>query len=209
MGQRMPDAEKRKQIIERSRALFLTRGVGALSMDEIASLQGISKKTLYRFFRNKDALLSASIEERIAEIAAEVARISADPDLPFIARLKEIFGIVSRQIAELGENLIKDIYYNEPEIWERIDRFRRERIFGVVTRLLEEGMNEGLIRNDIDGRLVPLLFVNAVSSVMTPEQFVKLPFPPAELFDAFIRILFGGVLSEKARRQFFTQEGKP
>lgn len=113
MGQRMPDAEKRKQIIERSRALFLTRGVGALSMDEIASLQGISKKTLYRFFRNKDALLSASIEERIAEIAAEVARISADPDLPFITRLKEIFGVVSRQIAELGENLIKDIYYNK------------------------------------------------------------------------------------------------
>jgi AcrR family transcriptional regulator len=209
MGQRVPDAEKRKQIIDRSRTLFMARGVSALSMDDIASLQGISKKTLYRFFRNKDALLSASIEERIGEIAAEVARIGADPDLPFIRRLKEIFRVVLRQIAELGENLIKDIYYNKPEIWERIDRFRRERIFGVVTRLLEEGMDKGLIRNDIDGRMVPLLFVNAVSSVMTPEQFVKLQFPPAELFDAFIRILFGGVLSGKARRQFFTQEGKP
>jgi len=209
MGQRIPAEEKRKQIINRSRTIFMDRGVSALSMDQIASLQSISKKTLYRFFRNKDALLSASIEGRIGEIAAEVARIGADPDLPYIRRLKEIFGVVSRQIAELGENLIKDIYYNKPEIWERIDRFRRERIFGVVTRLLEEGMNEGLIRNDIDGRMVPMLFVNAVSSVMTPEQFVKLEFPPVELFDAFIRILFGGVLTEKARRQFFVQEGKP
>ena len=76
-------------------------------------------------------------------------------------------------------------------------------------RLLEEGMNEGFIRNDIDGRLVPMLFVNAASSVMTPAQLVKLPFPPAELFDAFIRILFGGVLTDEARRVFFTQEGKP
>lgn len=208
MGQRVPDAEKRRQIIDRSRTLFLSRGVSAMSMDEIASLQGISKKTLYRFFPNKDALLYAAIEERIAEVAAEVTKIGTDPDLPFIKRLKGIFGTVSRQIAELGENLIRDIYYNKPELWELIDKFRRERVFSIVTKLLEAGMKEGFIRNDIDGRLVPLLFVNAVSSIMTPPQLVKLPFPPAALFDAFIRILFVGVLSEKGRRQFFTQEGE-
>ena len=208
MKQRTSDAEKRRQIVDRSRTLFLTRGVSALSMDEIASLQGISKKTLYKFFPNKDALLFEAIEERLTEIAARVTRISQDSDLPFLARLKGIFGVVSRQIAELGETLVKDIYYKKPEIWEQIDRFRRERIFGVITRLLEEGMNEGFIRNDVDGRVIPVLFVNAANSVMTPAQLVKLPFPPVVLFDSFIRILFGGVLTEKARRQFFTQEGK-
>lgn len=128
MKQRTSDAEKRRQIVDRSRTLFLTRGVSALSMDEIASLQGISKKTLYKFFPNKDALLFEAIEERLTEIAARVTRISQDSDLPFLARLKGIFGVVSRQIAELGETLVKDIYYKKPEIWEQIDRFRRERI---------------------------------------------------------------------------------
>jgi AcrR family transcriptional regulator len=208
MGQRVPEAEKRKQILDRSRAIFMERGVSALSMDDIASLQRVSKKTLYRFFPNKDALLASAVEERFQEIATEVARIGGDPDLSLIRRLKGIFGVVSRQISELGENLIKDIYYNKPELWERIDRFRRERIFSVITRLLEQGMKEGFVRSDIDGRLVPMLFVNAASSVMTPAQLVTLPFPPAELFDAFIRILFGGVLTARARRQFFTQEGK-
>ncbi len=147
-------------------------------MDEIASLQGISKKTLYKFFPNKDALLSAALEERFKEIAAEVAGIGSDPHVTFIKRLKGVFSVISRQIAELSENLIKDIYYNKPEIWERMDTFRRERIFGIVTRLLEEGTKEGFIRADIDGQLVPLLFVSAVSSVVTPAQLVKVPVPP-------------------------------
>jgi len=208
MGQRIPGAEKRKQILDRSRTIFMARGVSGLSMDDTASLQGISKKTLYKFFPNKAALTEATIEGGIQEMAASLEKIVCNSELPFLARLRGIFGIVSRQIAAVGESLMRDIYYHEPELWELIDSFRRERVFSIVTKLLEAGMKEGFIRNDVDGRLIPLLFVNAVSSVMTPAQFVKLPFPPAELFDAFIRILFVGILSEKGRRQFFTQEGK-
>jgi AcrR family transcriptional regulator len=206
MGQRMPDAEKRKKIIDRSRTIFLERGVSSLSMDQIASLQGISKKTLYKFFANKAALIEAALEERIREVASNVEMTAHSPDLPFLSRLRGIFNIVSRQVAELGENFVRDVYYHQPEIWERIDTFRRERVFEIITRLFGEGIRDGFIRADIDGTLVPLLFTNTLASVLTPAQLVKLPFPPAELFDAFIRILFGGVLTEKARLQFFTRE---
>ncbi|MGO9309807.1 MAG: TetR/AcrR family transcriptional regulator [Spirochaetia bacterium] len=209
MGQRVSEAEKRKQILDRSRAIFMARGVSALSMDQIASLQGISKKTLYKFFPNKAALTEEAIETRIREVATSVDRIAADSALSFLARLQGIFDIVSRQISELGESFVRDVSYHEPEIWERIDKFRREHVFEIITRLLKEGIREGHIRDDIDGRLVPVLFTSILSSVMTPAQFVRLPFPPAELFDTFIRILFGGVLTEKARRQFFSREGRP
>ena len=93
----------------------------------------------------------------------------------------------------------KDMFYHEPKLWERIDTFRREYVFSVVSKLLEEGMKDGFIRPEIDGKLVPVLFMSAVSTVMTPAQLVKLSVPPSELFDAFIRILFGGILTEKRR----------
>jgi AcrR family transcriptional regulator len=208
MAKGIPDAEKHRMIVERSRALFFERGVSALSMDEIASLQGMSKKTLYRFFPNKDALLSAVVEERIAAIAAEAARLGQDTTLPWLDRIGGIFKIVGNQISQISETMMKDIYYNRPELWERLDRFRREHVFNIITRLLEEGRKKGFIRGDIDGQLVPLLFINAISAVLTPSQMVKLAFPPAKLFDAFIRILFGGILTDNARRRFFTQEGK-
>ena len=66
----------------------------------------------------------------VVSIATSVAR---DPGRPFLHRIREILGIVSRQIAELGPILIQDLYYHEPEIWERIDKFRREHVFSIIS----------------------------------------------------------------------------
>lgn len=208
MAKGIPEGERRRQILDRSASLFFQRGVSALTMDGIASLQGISKKTLYRFFPNKEALLSEVLEGRAAAVAAEAVRLGRDTALPWLERIRRIFAVVGRQIAQLSETLVRDIYYNEPELWERLDRFRREHVFTIIIRLLEEGRRKGFIRGDIDGELVPLLFTNAISAVLTPSQLVNLPFAPAKLFDAFISILFGGILSDTARRAFFAQEKK-
>jgi AcrR family transcriptional regulator len=209
MAKKIADDEKRRQIVDRSRTLFLTRGVSSLTMDEIATLQGISKKTLYRFFPNKGALIATAIEDRMLQVVSIATSVAKDPGRPFLDKIREILGIVSRQIAELGPTLIQDLYYHEPEIWERIDKFRREHVFSIISRLFEEGIRAGVIRTDIESGLAPLLFINAVSSLMTPSQFVTLPVAPAKLFDALTRILFGGILTEDARRQFFAQEGTP
>jgi AcrR family transcriptional regulator len=208
MAKGIPEAERRRQILDRSALLFFQRGMSALTMDEIASLQGISKKTLYKFFPNKEALLSEVVEERVAAVAAEAVRLGQDTTLSWLERIRGIFTVVGRQIAQLSETLVRDMYYNKPELWERLDKFRREHVFTIIIRLLEEGRKKGFIRRDIDGELVPLLFVNAVSAVLTPSQLVNLPFAPAKLFDAFISILFGGILSDNARRKFFAQEKK-
>ncbi|MGO9411573.1 MAG: TetR/AcrR family transcriptional regulator [Spirochaetia bacterium] len=208
MAKGIPDAEKRRMIMDRSRELLFERGVNALTMEDIASLQGISKKTLYKFFPNKDALVSATVEERIAFIAKEADRIAADSSLTYLDRLRGILQAVGTQIAQISQTLIKDVYYSRPELWHKIDKFRREHVFTIITRLFEEGRKEGFIRTDIDAHLTPMLFINAISSVITPEQMLQLTVPPAKLFDTFMRILFGGILTDSARRKFFSQEGK-
>ena len=208
MAKGVPDAEKRRMILDRTGTIFFERGVSALTMEEIASLQGISKKTLYRFFPNKDALIFTVVEDRVKAIAAEAARLEQDTSIPWLDRIGGIFKVVGTQISAISETTVRDIYYNKPEMWERIDKFRQEHVFGIVTRLLEEGRKKGFIRKDVDGRLVPLLFVSAIGAVLTPSQMLKLPFPPGMLFDSFIRILFGGILTDSARRKLFTQEEK-
>ena len=178
MAKAKPDEEKKK-ILERARAQFFTRGVSSLTMGEIASLQGISKKTLYRFFPNKEELVTEAVEEKISELGAQIAAIAARRDVAFPVRLRDILQIVTRQLGAIGENLIRDLYYHEPQLWERIDGFRRDYVFATITRLLEEGGKTGYIRGDIDGRLVPVLFINAFTAVLNPAQFVRLPFPRA------------------------------
>lgn len=60
------DNAKRRQIIEGARAIFLTRGFDAASMMDIAKEAGVSKGTLYVYFKDKDELFSAIVQGECA-----------------------------------------------------------------------------------------------------------------------------------------------
>src|ERR1051325_2997026 len=57
------DSAKRRQIIEGARAVFLSQGFDAASMNDIARKAGVSKGTLYVYFRNKEELFEAITEQ--------------------------------------------------------------------------------------------------------------------------------------------------
>lgn len=58
----VPDDRQRGHIVETGRAIFLERGFGRTTMDEVATRAHISKQTLYRLFTNKSALFAAVVE---------------------------------------------------------------------------------------------------------------------------------------------------
>ena len=58
------DSAKRRQIIEGARAVFLAQGFDAASMSDIARKAGVSKGTLYVYFKSKEELFEAIAEEQ-------------------------------------------------------------------------------------------------------------------------------------------------
>lgn len=202
------DSAKKKKILEGARAIFLREGVSSITMEQIAARQGISKKTLYKYFSNKSQLVEEAIEEQILVITSLVDSIMQDSSQTFPQRLGRIFGIVARQLAQLGDTLIRDVFYREPRLWERIDRFRREHIFAAITRLFEEGIRDGYVRTDIES-LAPTLFVNAANAILSPAQIFTLTASPAVVFETFIKILLGGILTEEGRTQLFSGQPPP
>lgn len=86
----VPDERQRDNVVETGRLIFLERGFGRTTMDEVAARARVSKQTLYRFFANKSALFAAVIEAHrhsmlalpgdydrlpLAEALAAIARI--------------------------------------------------------------------------------------------------------------------------------------
>ena len=56
------ESAKRRQIVEGARAVFLAKGFDAASMNDIARAAGVSKGTLYVYFRHKEELFEAIVE---------------------------------------------------------------------------------------------------------------------------------------------------
>src|SRR5260370_37132254 len=76
------DSAKRRQIIEGARTIFRVLGFDAASMGEIAKAAGVSKGTLYVYFKDKDELFQSIVEKECAFQAEGVFDLDAsDPDV--------------------------------------------------------------------------------------------------------------------------------
>ena len=84
-----PDSAKRRQIIEGARAVFLSQGFDAASMNDIARKAGVSKGTLYVYFRNKEELFESITEQECGMQAERVFQLDAN-DRDVAAALKKL-----------------------------------------------------------------------------------------------------------------------
>jgi AcrR family transcriptional regulator len=76
------DSAKRRQIVEGARTVFMAHGFDAASMGEIAKAAGVSKGTLYVYFKDKDELFKAIVEKECLFQAEGIFEFDvADPDI--------------------------------------------------------------------------------------------------------------------------------
>jgi AcrR family transcriptional regulator len=86
MARTKPAEQRRADLLEAGRELFLAKGVAATSLDDITSRAGVSKGLFYLYFRSKDDLLTALHVQFSAELADRI-RIATDTVADWPAKL--------------------------------------------------------------------------------------------------------------------------
>jgi len=74
------DSAKRRQIVDGAREIFLAQGFDAASMNDIARAAGVSKGTLYVYFKNKEELFEAIVSQECRDHAEGVFEFAAHDD---------------------------------------------------------------------------------------------------------------------------------
>ena len=163
----MAETSTRDPILEVSLDLFGSRGVDAVSLDEIARTVGVRKQTVLYWFASKDELVEAVLAtvstELVVVIEAAVRAASDDPLDRIDAIVKEVFRSAVRRPALLG--LVREVNRlgDEPARWLRdwttplIER---------ATLYLGEEMEAGRVRNG-DPALVAALAYSTITGVAT------------------------------------------
>ena len=139
----MKKGEKRKQeLLKIAYGMFLEKGYESTSVDEIIEAAGIAKGTYYYYFESKEQTLEEVIDMMLdAETAKADAIMAADISIP-----EKLIGIVSSFRPDVSEAPIRDTL-NSPEnllMHEKINRRLNERIIPIISRLVEEGVKQGI-----------------------------------------------------------------
>jgi len=150
-----------ERVVEGAGELFLQAGIKSVTMDDIAKHLGMSKKTIYHFFSDKNELVMALINKRINEDEARIVDIiesSTDVLEEMINMMKCSEDIFSR----INPIVIHDLQKYHPEAWEIFLKFKGDFLVTKLEELLTKGIKQGFIRPELDVKILAKMRVNQV-----------------------------------------------
>ena len=169
-------SDVKETIIRESIKLFLANGFRGTSVKEITGAAGISRGTLYWYFKSKDEILISIFEKWEKEFVQGLVKAVNDRGGNFIAKYKAFhkyateFARDQRELAIAFNTLLNEIVGTDSEPGNVV-RGVYERYWRFLERMLEEGKRDGSVRQDLDAALYAHVII-ASHTGMLVEWFV-------------------------------------
>lgn len=184
--------ELRIRIIETANGLFHKHGIKVVKMDDIASSLGISKRTLYKHFDNKEDLLYEGIRydhARSMEHAKEIIR-SANSTMEVLLSL---YYFHLMQIKEINKNYFRELAKYPKVIEERGNNARKNEY--KIRAWLESGIKEGIFREDTNFDVLLYIVKDSIKFITTTTLFDQ--YSIEEMSNTFILAYLRGISTPK------------
>lgn len=148
-------------ILEKVLSLFKRYGTRSVTMDDISRELGISKKTLYQEFSDKDELIN-----RVIDFDMEQSRIFLEEVRKSKTNAVQELFLLNRQIHSV-RTLYSPTFYLDlrkyyPETYQRWIADKRSNMYRVITENLSKGKAEGIYRSEIDEHVIGRLHIARV-----------------------------------------------
>jgi AcrR family transcriptional regulator len=162
---------KQENIIGRVQEIFFRYGIKSVSMDDIAKELGISKKTLYQFFEDKNDLVKKVIDAKTDESFNCMERIARD--LNAIEELLEVMRILNEQIGNYNPAVDYDLRKYYPDLYQNLFKSRRAKMLSMLVQNLEKGKTEGLYRLELNSLLIAKRYISRIENLHNTEDLIS------------------------------------
>jgi AcrR family transcriptional regulator len=138
-----------ERILLKARDLMLQSGLRQVTMDELAQELGISKKTIYQYYKDKDDLVKAvvNLELKNHEAVCNSCGLSAENAIHEMFLLMENMKVMTQT---MNPNAMMELEKHFPSAFEIIKNHKEEFLFSLIKQNLSKGIKEGCYRNDLD-----------------------------------------------------------
>lgn len=184
--------ELKERIITLASELFTRQGIRSVTMDEIAAAFGISKRTLYEVFSDKETLLLECIRHGVAQEEAYIREHLSSTDNVMEVLLKRYQRSIEHFHAT-NKKFFEDIqkYPRACEFLKKGNNRTTEEAIG----FFKEGVKQGYFREDINFAIVNQL-VQAQIDILMESDICK-TYPFLEVYESIMFTFLRGVSTPK------------
>jgi TetR/AcrR family transcriptional regulator, cholesterol catabolism regulator len=149
---------------------FKKFGFRSVTMDNIAQELGISKKTIYNYFADKDALVDAIMLDELTNNECQCV-LDVEKSSNAIHEMFMALNMMRKTMANMNVGFLfelKKYHYNS---YLKFEKFKNEFLFGVIKSNLIRGIEEEYYRNDINPDIITIMRLENISMVFSNEFF--------------------------------------
>jgi AcrR family transcriptional regulator len=177
MELRATDTEQR--ILEKARELFFHFGIKSVSMDDIAKDLGISKKTLYTHYKDKNEIVKIVMEGLLAKHGRELLAATSKAE----NAIEEVFlqnSVLLNVFKDVKPNLLFEIDKYFPEVSGQVNEHRSNCILEGIKENLKRGLEEEVYIKDLAIDFTAQIRLNQLLDAFDPKAYSEtLSFPDA------------------------------
>lgn len=193
--------EERDKIISAVENHFLQNGFYKITMDEIASLLKMSKKTIYKHFSSKEELVEKVVMNFISTHSGNIAKIVSEEKPNAIEIFINMLGYIGKFLINVNEKWLTDLQSYQPKLWEQIDDFRTKLLTVHLEKIIYKGKSEGFFL-DKPEKLIVAVFISGVRGVVNPHFIMNNNFSITEALNHTLDILMKGIMTPKGEKEY-------
>jgi AcrR family transcriptional regulator len=185
----------KEHIIAMALELFARNGIRKVSMDDVARKAGVSKRTLYEFFDDKETLLVQMLDANFNRAGEYFARLAKETYTAL-----EIVLLFNEKLMDKPVWFCEEFYRDirrYPEACERMMR-NKQNFLDMAMSLLKQGVREGVFCPDIDFDLIALLAREQLDMSQPSGTFCK--YNHADVHNTLFLIFIRGICTDAGRK---------
>ena len=183
------------RIIEQARTLFFRLGIRSVSMDDIAGHMGISKKTIYQHFTDKDELVDCVVlaeTNRMREDCLELFNLSENA----VDEIFKTMEMVVEHFRNINPMVVFDMQKFHFNAFVKFMEYRNNFLIKIIANNLEKGVQEGNYRPDINIDVLSKYRLESMMLAFNMEAFPPAKYNAAEVTLIMIENFLYGVSTE-------------
>ena len=136
--------EIKDRIQEKATELFMRFGIRSVSMDDIATQLGISKKTIYQSYADKDELVDAVMEANIYQTQKDCG-ICSERSANAVEEIFMTMEMIQEQFRHMNPMIVYDLQKFHIRAYQKLTNHKNEFLLSIIRNNIEKGIQEGLL----------------------------------------------------------------
>lgn len=189
-----------KRVLLHAHDLFMQYGLKSVSMDDIASKLGISKKTIYLYFEDKEQLV-AEVVKYITENNQQLCDADSANSEDAIHEIFLAMIQMSKLFQTMNPSILFDLQKYYPNAFNHFLVHKNEYIYNKIKLNLIKGIQENLYRDDLDLEIITKLRVECIVMPFSAEFQNKIKVDLVHIYQEITIHFLHGIASAKGLKQ--------